>query len=350
MTVAVVGGGIIGASIGWRLVQRGARVTVFDARTLGGEASWAAAGMLAPGGELESNEGWRGAAIESARTYGEFVRELESESGLEIDYRRSGALEVAREEDEVSALAAKAQRQASAGIPSEPVAISHAAAIAPAASLEGFAAARYYAGDGQVNPRDIMAALRRALEAHGAAIRENEPKRQARTVNGHVELDGQGFDAAVIAAGAWAGEIDTGAPMTASFPVRGHLAGYWLQPGLLGPLLRRGHTYLLQRNSGFLIAGASEERVGYRRETDPEAASGIQSRAAALLPALRGRPADEVWTGFRPAVAGYEPRVGRINAESPVWLAYGHYRNGILMAPATAREIAADLSASLGIG
>ncbi len=345
-----MGGGIIGASIAWRLAQRSARVTVFDARTLGGEASWAAAGMLAPGGEIESDEGWRGAAIESARTYGEFVRELESESGGKIDYRQCGALELARAGDETNALEAKAGRQAAAGIGSEPVPLARAAEIAPLVSLEGFAAARFYPGDGQVNPRDIMGALRVALAARGVAIRENEPKRRARPMNGHVDLDGQAFDGAVIAAGAWSGEIDAGVPMTASFPVRGHLTGYWLEPGLLGPLLRHRQTYLLQRSSGFLIAGTSEERVGYRRETDPETVAAIASRAAALLPALRGRAAGEVWTGFRPAVAGYEPRLGRINATAPVWFAYGHYRNGILMAPPAARDIAADISASLGIG
>lgn len=348
--MAVVGGGIIGASIAWRLAQRGARVTVFDAGKLGGEASWAAAGMLAPGGEVESAEGWRGKAIESACVYAEFVRELASESGMAIDYRHCGALEVARTEDEARALEAKAARQARIGIVSESLGPADASKIAPRASLDGFQAARYYPGDGQVNPRDIMAALRVVLESHGAGIRENEPKRQVRTVNGHLDLDGQAFDAAVIAAGAWASEVDTGAPMIASFPIRGHLTGYWLEPGLLGPLLRHAQTYLLQRSSGFLIAGTSEERAGYRRDIDPEAAAGIAARASALMPALRGREADEVWTGFRPAAAGYEPRIGRLDAIAPIWLAYGHYRNGILLAPVTAREIAADISASLGIG
>lgn len=324
-------------------------MTIFDARTMGGEASWAGAGMLAPGGEVDSGGGWRDLAIESAKMYPEFVRELEEESGVAIDYRPCGALELARTQAEAEALEAKSRCQAAIGIVSETVTLANAASIAPVAALDGFAAARFYPGDGMVNPREIVAALRRILVTKGAAIRENEPKARVRAVNGHVDVDGEAFDAAVLAAGAWTSSIDADGPLRESFPVRGHLTGYWLKPGFLNPILRHDHTYLLQRTSGFLIAGASEEQAGFVREIEPGTAAAIAQRAHALLPALRDRQPDEVWTGFRPGIAGQEPRLG-CQPGTPVWHAYGHYRNGILLTPVTARLIAGQISASSGTG
>src|SRR5271169_5303526 len=96
--VIIVGGGIIGGSIAWRLAQAGAAVMLVDAGELGGEASWAGAGMLAPGGEIAGRTPWAEFTLESLALYPAFVEELESETGLGIDYRRCGALEVARTE------------------------------------------------------------------------------------------------------------------------------------------------------------------------------------------------------------------------------------------------------------
>src|SRR5205085_5840441 len=123
-----------------------------------------------------------------------------------------------------------------------------------------------------------------------------------------------------------------------TFPVRGHLIGYQLEPYSLGPLLRRGHTYLLQRSGGFTIAGTSSEQVGFDRGLNPAIVHDIQSRAAEVLPSLSGRQPLEKWLGFRPAIEGDRPAIGRA-ADTAVWLAYGHYRNGILMAPATAQRM-----------
>jgi len=98
--VVIAGAGIIGASIALRLAQAGLAVTLVDAGTVGGEASWAGAGMLAPGGEVETRDAWSDLALESLRLYPDFVAELESASGIMIDYRRSGAVDVAFDEGE----------------------------------------------------------------------------------------------------------------------------------------------------------------------------------------------------------------------------------------------------------
>jgi glycine oxidase len=324
LVVSIIGGGIVGASIAWRLAQRGVQVVIHEAGKLGGEASWAGAGMLAPGGEVASLEGWRGMALASARMYPDFVRELRSESGQGIDYRACGGLELAMGDAEAAELDARAARQAGIGIGSEP-------ARHPSA-----AHARFYPGDAIVDPRDVMAALRVALSRRGVRIEEGA--RIADPAN-------LSADVVVVAAGAWSGELGVGPPTE---PVRGHLIGFRLPPGTLGPILRHHHTYLLQRSSGFLIAGTSEERVGFQREVDPPTASDIHRRAAGLLPLLGLLQPDDVWTGFRPATASLEPVIGRRGPRT--WAAYGHHRNGILLAPATAEAVAGEITASSGMG
>jgi len=127
--------------------------------------------------------------------------------------------------------------------------------------------------------------------------------------------------------------------------VRGHLLGYALAPGTLGPILRRGHTYLLQRAGGFTIAGTSSEQAGFDRRLDPQTIADIHARACHLLPRLRAAPPPQAWLGFRPATADFQPRIGRWR-DSTLWLAYGHYRNGILLAPATAETVSREMLSS----
>jgi glycine oxidase len=153
-----------------------------------------------------------------------------------------------------------------------------------------------------------------------------------------------------LSAGAWSSQIEVsveGEPhkLPRAFPIRGHLLGWRLPHDTLGPILRHQHTYILQRGSGFTIAGATEEHAGFDRSVDPLASQRVVEGARRLLPQLLRSEPDETWIGFRPAVEGGLPALGRTGG-SALWLAYGHYRNGILMAPATARRIAAEITSS----
>jgi glycine oxidase len=116
-----------------------------------------------------------------------------------------------------------------------------------------------------------------------------------------------------------------------------------MPPGLLGPFLRHGHTYVLQRSDGFVIAGTTEEHVGFDTSIDPRVCAEIHQRAAAIVPALAGVEPVKRWTGFRPGPLYPDgPRLGRIEGTN-VWLAYGHYRNGILLTPLTAEHVSAEI-------
>ena len=100
---------------------------------------------------------------------------------------------------------------------------------------------------------------------------------------------------------------------------------------------RHGHTYVLQRSNGFTIAGSSEEQIGFDRNVNQAVCAGIHHRAAQLFPALQHATPTKLWFGFRPySPESAGPHIGRV-PETNVWLACGHYRNGILLAPLTAR-------------
>ena len=349
----IAGAGIIGSSIAWRLAQQGRRVLLVEAGRLGGEASSAGAGMLAPGGEIEARSAWNNLALESLQRYPAFVAELREETGCRIDYQRLGAIEFAFSPREWTELAARGTRQAALGIPSCPLSAKDLRRHAPVACQE-VAGALFYPQDALVDPRDLMAALRAACLARGVELREGvrvtSIRPGARSVR--VETAGGVLEAAtaVIAAGAWSSEIAVeGQTLPRAYPVRGHLIGFALEPYSLGPLLRHGHTYLLQRSNGFTIAGTSSEQVGFNRTLDPAAVAGIHAHASAMLPELSARAPSEQWVGFRPAVEGDQPALGRAG-ETALWLAYGHYRNGILLAPATAHRLAAGISASSEMG
>jgi len=280
--VLVVGGGLIGSSIAWRLSQKGARVTIADAGNLGGEASPAGAGMLSPGAEFQTPSIWLDLGIESLRLYPSFVEELQDETGIDTDLRM------------------------------------------------------FLPDNGIVDPAAMLRGLRCACESRKVRI-----KREHVTT-----VDPRDYAAVVIAAGAWSGQVRVkNVTLPAVVPIKGHLIGFQLEPGALGPVRRHGETYVLQRSNGYLIAGSNEQDIGFDVTVDPCICDDIHRRAAQLFPRLEHLTPVSRWIGFRPRpVEGDAPHIGRI-AGTNVWLAYGHYRNGILLTPVTAQRVADDVTA-----
>ena len=323
--VAIAGAGLIGASIAWRLSQAGVPVTLFDAGSFGSEASSAGAGMLSPGGEFDKPSRWLDLGIEGIRLYPEFVEELRSESGLPIDFRICGCIHVSNTEEERRVARHRAEFQSSAGIRVELIS-------------EGL----FYPDDGFVDPVDLLRSLRCACE-----------KRAVRIIEHHrvEEIESTDYAAIVIAAGAWSGGIRVKCrreplAIPETIPIKGHLIGFQLEPGALGPMRRRGHTYLLQRSNGFTIAGSNEQQVGFDRTVDPVICEDIRHRASELFPALEHMVATAHWIGFRPRSAyGSGPHIGRVEGTN-VWLAYGHFRSGILLTPLTAQRVADEILSS----
>ena len=293
MHVMIAGGGVIGSAIAWRLAQLGATVTLADAGNMGGEASPASAGMLAPGSEFDHPSIWSELGAESMKLYPAFVSEIEAESGHSVDFQMCGC------------------------------------------QIVGGA---FYANDGIVDPAAMLRALRCACEKRKVRI---TPERIG-------ALETQEYDAVVIAAGAWSSQIRVthGGPavsLPGVVPIKGHLLGFDLKPGALGPVLRHEETYLLQRSNGFLIAGSNEQDIGFDQTVDAAVCDDIHRRAARLFPLLERATPSKRWIGFRPRpVENDSPYIRRVEGTN-VWLAYGHYRNGILLTPLTARMIASEI-------
>jgi glycine oxidase len=346
--IAVIGAGIIGMPAAWRLAQRGFRVTIFDRASIGGEASWAGAGMLAPGGEIETASPLADFSIESRRLYPAFVRDLEEASALGIDYQECGGLDLAYSPEAAGALETRAAAQNTLGIASKPVTPVHVATFWPRLDTAGLIAARFYPGDAIVNPRDIMAALGIACRNAGVQLVENEAVRHVEISQSPARVETEAavssVDIVIVAAGAWSSSItvDGVPPLPAAEPVKGHLIGYGQPRQTCATIVRHGHVYLLQRANGLLIAGASVEHAGFDRALNPDIVSWLAREAGFLFPHLRETTPSEAWIGFRPASDALH--VGPWHSRR-LYLAYGHYRNGILLAPATAARLVSHIEA-----
>jgi glycine oxidase len=306
--------------------------------------------MLSLGGEIEGPSELASLATESRQLYSGFISELEKASGLAIDYQECGALDLAYSEAEWKTLQARAARQNATGICSKHVPLHDFSVFWPRVRADGLVGAVFYPDDAIVNSREVMVALAAACQRSGVSIQQNCPVYRAQISDRTATLEsGRGmetFDTAVIAAGAWSNAIPVkGVPaLPSAEPVKGHLIGYQQPEQTCRTVVRQGHGYLLQRANGLLICGTSVEHVGFDREIKPEIVASLAAQAAFVFPHLRDVAPSEVWTGFRPGSDALH--MGRWHSDH-LYLAYGHYRNGILLAPLTAERIASEITANL---
>jgi len=337
-------------SIAWKLAQSGWHVTVFDKGSIGGEASWAGAGMLAPGGEIEAPSPFATLAIESRKQYGDFVRELQQMTSVPIDYQECGALDLAYSQQDLDEIETRATRQAAIGISSKPVSPKDVPKFWPRVRADDLLGARFYRDDAIVNPRDVVAALVQACKrlpvtlVPQCAVSRVESSSYGAAL--HSTRSMEHFRAAVIAAGAWSSEIEVAGapPLPPVEPIKGHLIGFDQPEHTCSTILRHRHTYLLQRANGLLIVGASVEHAGFNREIRHAVAADLANAASTVLPHLAETSPSQVWTGFRPL--SDELRLGQWHSQA-LYLAYGHYRNGILLAPATAMRLTNEINSNL---
>ncbi len=352
--VAVVGGGVIGLSVAWRAAQRGLRVVVFERAEPGGGTSHVAAGMLAPVSEASLLErGVLGLGLVSAERYSGFVAELQEASGTDPGHLPCGTLAVARDRDEAEWLDRELKVRRSLGLSVERLRPSQARglepALAPAVRL-----GLLIEGDHAIDPRRLTAALAVALVRAGAVLRIGE------SVAG-VDLGSSGAvvgvrlaggavvpaENVVISAGSWTGTI-SGIPDPLRVPIhpvkrqilRLHdPAG----PGLLARVLRMHGGYIVPRGDGRYVLGGTMEERGFDTTVTAGALFGLLRDAAELLPGVSELVIDEMSAGLRPATPDNAPALGPSSLPGLHW-AVGHFRHGILLAPATAEVLAAGLA------
>jgi glycine oxidase len=343
--VVVVGGGVMGCSIAWRLAQRGASVTVIERGIPGAEASSAAAGMVAAQMEADAPNAGLELGLRSRALYPGVALELRELTGIDIGYEKCGILSVALDEAEERALPAKLAWQLARGLRVERLEGDSLRSLEPSLG-PGVRAGLHFPDDAQVNPRELARALSQAAAASGARFLQGRYVRRVRVAHGRVEgveLDGEFLpaQAVVVAAGSWSGLVE-GSGVSAELvrPVRGQIVAIETRP----PLFRRcvavhGRGYLVPRRDGTVLAGSTMEAVGFRKEVTVGGLARILTLASTLVPALAQAPVTASWSNFRPMTEDQVPLMGRTDVDG-LLLATGHHRNGILLTPVTAQAMA----------
>jgi len=345
--VGIVGAGVIGLGIGWRLAKAGCAVDIFDRGAAGGGASWAAAGMLAAGAEAEPSEERLLALNRASQAlWPGFARELEAASGIALGYRREGTLVIALNRDDLERLRADYEFQKGLGIPLDWLSAAEAKRREPHLAA-GTLAAVHAPEDHQVDNRCLVQALIAACRGEGARIHENVA---ALAVDGEagrargLRLAGRrhACDAVVLAAGAWSRQVQ-GLPAEALPPVRpikGQLLALAMDPTapLLCHVLWAPRIYLLPRSNGRLVIGGTVEERGFDARQTAGGMLALLEAAWRAVPAIEELAIEESWVGFRPGSPDDAPILGPGSIDGLV-IATGHHRNGILLTPITALAI-----------
>jgi glycine oxidase len=351
--VVVIGGGVIGLACGWRLSQRGLKVAVIDPAP-GSAASHAAAGMLAPATEVKyGEEPLLDLALASLRRYPSFVAELEAATGHSVGLRTEGTLLVATDAGDRAMLSELHDYQTSLGLDSSMLTSREARALEPALSPD-IRCGLLAASDHSVDNRRLTDALVAALGS--AVIHERVAAVEAsdNAVAGVRLGDGSRLSApaALLAAGPWSAQID-GVPQSARPPVR-PVKGEILRLRTRGDVelptrsvrgFVNGHEiYLVPRASGELVVGATVEEQGFDTTVRAGAVRELLRDARAILPVIDELELVEAIAGLRPGSPDNRPMIGAADGINGLFIATGHYRNGVLLAPMTADLIADEIT------
>lgn len=348
--VAIVGGGVIGSSIAFQLASERLNVVLLEREQPGRGASWAAAGMLSPGPDSPEALPLVPLAKESLQLYPQFIAAIKEASGLHTHFISAGALQIfpgTQGEIERDKMIAEFR---ALDIAIEPITLDVArkmeSAIGPAAR-----AAAWLPGEATVDPRLLMDALAAALRRRAIEIRSGcrvtSLLRQGMSCTGLIAGgDEIAAKIVIVAAGCHSSSLanensvgdDWFSRYSPTRPIRGQMLALYSAGINLGRVLRSEEGYLVPRLDGRIIAGSTLEDVGFQKQVTAGGIRKILNAAIELAPGLAGAEIVETWAGLRPATPDNLPILGPTDVEG-LFIATGHYRNGILLAPVTAKLV-----------
>jgi len=344
--IAVIGGGVIGLSIARALSANVSSLALVDASAQIPPATQAAAGMLTPSFE----EALGGAALydfsaRSLNMWPAFAASLEEETGVDIDFRADGVLGVALDEAGASALAAQGEALRNRGGDGEVLSGAEARALEPLLS-EKICSALYAPRDGQVDPVKLIAALRASIKKRDATMLEAKVTNAAASAGSwRLELSTGvviAADEIVVATGAapdWNIEGAAAPPIT---PVKGEALSVAAPASFsLTRVIRGPQAYVCPKAGGRIVIGASEYEGRDDLIVSSDAIENLRAGAGAVAPGIEMFDEEARWAGLRPATPDGAPILGR---SKKAWLALGHHRNGVLLAPASAHALAAEIT------
>ena len=343
--VVIIGGGVIGLSIARELARRSVHdVVLIERSQLGGEASSAAAGILAPQVEADHADEFFRFACDSRDMYPEFAAILREETGIDVELDTTGTLYVGFTAHHQEELHRRHQWQTSQGLSVERLSGDEARQLEPKISDRVSCALRF-PNDIQVENRRLVAALTRANEKLGvrllsgchvsSLVIEREAICAVNTSKGSISTR-----VVVIAAGAWSSSISCIPRSISIEPVRGQMLCFKPSPQIAQHVIYSSRGYLVLRRDGRLLAGSTSEHAGFEKRMTGEGMKAIKTMFAEIVPTLRELHFVDSWAGFRPRAEDGLPVLGPSEDVRGLFFATGHYRNGILLAPITGKLIA----------
>jgi glycine oxidase len=348
MRVAVLGGGVMGCTTAHALARRGVDVVVLERAVPGAEASSAAAGILGAQVELHGPGDDAALFVGARDSWKAWAADLREATGIDVGYRVSGVLRVARAEAERAGLAREVEWQTGLGLRASLLDAAGARAAEP--ELAGdVVAASHFPDDAQVDPeallRALMASLGRSprVTVHAGTTVQRLLIERDRCVGVGLDHGELRADATVLAAGSWSSLVPgVPADLPEVRPVRGQIVLLDERPPRVRSIVFGAGAYVVPRGDGRVLCGSTMEHAGFRKEVTAAGVHAVLTGALACVPSLGAAQLAGTWSNFRPYAAG-----GALVGPSSLpglFLATGHHRNGILLSKVTAEAVASAIA------
>ena len=338
----IAGGGLIGAAIALQLADAGLRVAVFEAREPGREATWASAGIISAAPENPTTIPLLPLAQASAAMYPAFVESLDELTGRDVGYRPYGTLEPLLKGNVREELSTLIALHHGLGLKAEALSREEALKLEP--SLSQFTeAAILRPEEASVDNRLLVHAVLAAMQIKGAELRVGDPALALRmeggrcvglrTKSGDVDADWT-----IVAAGCFSAQIAGAERYAPTIPAKGQMLSLRNADVQMQRVIWGEHIYLVPRNDGRILAGATVEYRGFDRSVTAGAMKKLLDAAMEVVPGLEDATIEESWAGLRPDTPDHLPILGPVEEEGLLF-ATGHFRSGVLLTPITAKLI-----------
>lgn len=340
--VIIIGGGVLGMLTARELAIAGCAVDLYDRQATGGESSWAGGGIVSPLFPWRYLDGITALANWSQQVYPAFCDTLFAATGVDSEYTNSGLLMIAPdEEDDARAWADRHRRRLARVDSTQFAALEPQAAEVPASAL-------WMPDVGQVrNPR-LVRAVRADILQRGVRVHEHQAvtgllHTDRRCSGIHAGGKNHHADAVLVCAGAWSRELLGELPDPPDIrPVRGQMLMFRTPPGTIRRMVLEKNRYIIPRRDGRVLFGSTIEEVGFEKQTTAAARAELHQIATRRFPVLRDCPIEAHWAGLRPGSPAGMPYIGQHPQVAGLFINAGHFRNGVVLSPASAR-LATDL-------
>jgi glycine oxidase len=346
MEILIIGGGVIGLTIARELHKKGfSQITIFERGAVGQESSYAAAGMLAPQAETDKADDFFHFCSQSNLLYPQFAQDLFDETDVDIELDRSGTLYLAFNKEDVKEIRNRFEWQTKAGLEVEHLTAQQTRQAEPFVSPDVLESL-FFPNDRQVENRKLLHALHKYCELYGIEIREETEIKNLLIENNRIvgaETATEKFSAekVILATGAWTSLIRAdNLVLPRVKPIRGQMISFYTAKRIFSKVIYSPRGYLVPRADGRVLAGATVEDAGFDKSVNDAGTDFVREHALEIAPSLVNLEIQDAWAGLRPFAADGLPILGEFPEVENLYIATAHYRNGILLAPLTAKILA----------